>query len=894
MDLEESKDDLFAQKRICIKTKQKDNILEKFKIIVKGKNFVIRDKEMFDWSPVFNEVKEVEYCTDDESVQEQPMNDKEKSQDPFNFYDLLRKRDGGVDTLRLDISIPYPPGFTPEKLNNYVDVHEVKDMNTEPSECRSEGVCSRVLEEVQHADDLLSSRVRSNGYMPKKGGLGSKAKKDWSRELIGKHKVYFLSLKETKMESISEMDDKILWGNSNFEYLFSEAIGDSVVMVDFHEVRSADERIGSVFNIQGASDFNDFISNSGLVDIQLEGYSFTWSHPLASKISKLDRFLVTEGVISLFPYILAICLDRHLSDHRPILLHDLVIHAWNSTVLEDSNGMVRFKKKMQALKKAIREWVAVYKREQTGRRNDIKLKLSVIDKQLDQGRAIEGDENSKFFHGVINRKRANLAIRGAMVDGEWVDDPRCLKEEFFSHFATRFHAPSGICNKINFLFPNQLNSNQMFELEKQVSTDEIRTAVWACGENKSLGPDGFTFEFFPLIPKVQDPKFMNDYHPISLIGSLYKVVTKILALRLSSVITGPILDVQTAFLPSRQILDGPFVINELLSWCEHKKPHAMIFKVDFDKAYDSIRWDLLDDVLQSFGFGFKWRLWILGSLSSRMAFVLVNESPTTEFQFHCGLKQGDPLALYLFILVMESLHLSFSRVVDAGIFKAIHGPNIQKLSSFTSSIWNNILKEVNILKDRGVDLISRCKRRVGNGMHTQFWSDVWLGDQQLRYMFPCIYALEENKECSVAVKLQGDVEFSLRRQDLNENGVFCVKDVRKLLDESFLPKEATATRWVKFVPIKINVFAWKVSLDRLPTRVNLMHRGIYVSSLSFPICSSHIEDTSHLLFSCTMAADVTSLVCRCLCWKEFSLLLGGAYETLGINSSLRPKSLRRM
>nr|GFC94466.1 hypothetical protein [Tanacetum cinerariifolium] len=94
----------------------------------------------------------------------------------------------------------------------------------------------------------------------------------------------------------------------------------------------------------------------------------------------------------------------------------------------------------------------------------------------------------------------------------------------------------------------------------------------------------------------------------------------------------------------------------------------------------------------------------------------------------------------------------------------IHGPNIQKLSSFTSSIWNNILKEVNILKDRGVDLISHCKRRVGNGMHTRFWSDVWLGDQQLRYMFPRIYALEENKESSVAVKLQGDVEFSLLRQ----------------------------------------------------------------------------------------------------------------------------------
>ncbi|GJY48562.1 RNA-directed DNA polymerase, eukaryota [Tanacetum coccineum] len=250
------------------------------------------------------------------------------------------------------------------------------------------------------------------------------------------------------MESISTMDAKFLWGNSIFDHLSNEAIGnsggilcmwdpnvflkeqhilsdnfvalfgtwiptntkllmisvyapqprlekrllwnyitslvthwqgDSLVMGDFNEVRSADERLGSVFNMQGAADFNDFISNSGLIDIQLEGYSFTWSHPSASKMSKLDRFLLTEGFISVFPHISAICLDRHLSDHRPILLCDviadygatpfrlyhswlslngfdlMVSHAWNSFAFDDRNEMIRFKKKLQALKKVIRE-----------------------------------------------------------------------------------------------------------------------------------------------------------------------------------------------------------------------------------------------------------------------------------------------------------------------------------------------------------------------------------------------------------------------------------------------------------------------------------------------------------------------------------------------------------
>ncbi|GKB55871.1 RNA-directed DNA polymerase, eukaryota [Tanacetum coccineum] len=143
----------------------------------------------------------------------------------------------------------------------------------------------------------------------------------------------------------------------------------------------------------------------------------------------------------------------------------------------------------------------------------------------------------------------------------------------------------------------------------------------------------------------------------------------ILASRLSLVISDLISDVQTAFLPNRQILDGPFIINEILARCKLKKRQAMIFKVDFAKAYDSVRWDYLDNVLISFGFGPKWRSWIRGSLSSGKASILVNGSPTTEFHLYRGLKQGDPLAPFLFLLIMESLHLSFSRAVEAGIFK---------------------------------------------------------------------------------------------------------------------------------------------------------------------------------------------------------------------------------
>ncbi|GJX95923.1 RNA-directed DNA polymerase, eukaryota [Tanacetum coccineum] len=276
---------------------------------------------------------------------------------------------------------------------------------------------------------------------------------------------------------------------------------------------------------------------------------------------------------------------------------------------------------------------------------------------------------------------------------------------FRGHFASRFTQPSSSRFKINFTFPNRLSADQIGELDKDVTPDEIRMAVWECGECKSPGPDGYTFEFFrrywsfvgpdfcsavscffdkgcfpragnssfiALIPKVLDAKFVTDFRPISLIGNVYKVVTKILASRLALVILDPVSNTQSAFIANRQILDGPFILNEVLAWCKKKRKQALIFKVDFAKAYDSVRWDFLLDVLHAFGFGPKWCQWICGIFSSNMASILVNGSPTNEFPICCGLKQGDPLAPFLFILVMESLHLSISRAITDGFFNGLH------------------------------------------------------------------------------------------------------------------------------------------------------------------------------------------------------------------------------
>nr|GEZ47915.1 RNA-directed DNA polymerase, eukaryota, reverse transcriptase zinc-binding domain protein [Tanacetum cinerariifolium] len=243
--------------------------------------------------------------------------------------------------------------------------------------------------------------------------------------------------------------------------------------------------------------------------------------------------------------------------------------------------------------------------------------------------AIEGDENSKYYHGVINKKRNQLSIRGILVEGTWIDSHSLVKSEFLSHFKNRFKQPNSNRLHINMHFSNTLNSVQVADLECQVSKEEIKKAVWDCGIDKSPGLDGFTFGFYHRYWKLIENDVVDavkDYRPISLIGSMYKIISKILANRLVVVLGGLVNEFQSAFVADKQILDGPFILNELVQWCKKKNKQSLIFKVDFEKAYDSIKRDHLDDIMRKFGFGEMRCMWIQSCLRSSRGSVIVNGS----------------------------------------------------------------------------------------------------------------------------------------------------------------------------------------------------------------------------------------------------------------------------
>ncbi|GJW08339.1 RNA-directed DNA polymerase, eukaryota [Tanacetum coccineum] len=165
-----------------------------------------------------------------------------------------------------------------------------------------------------------------------------------------------------------------------------------------------------------------------------------------------------------------------------------------------------------------------------------------------------------------------------------------------------------------------------------------------------------------------------------------------------SLIAGLVSNTQSAFVAGRQILDGPFILNEVLDWCKRKKKKALFFKVDFAKAYDSVRWDFLLDVLEAFGFGSTWCTWIRGISDFAKASLLVMEVPSDEVSYHRGLKQGDhAIAFFLFLL----WKLCFIRLAKFWVWG--YGSRVEDMaSSLGCTIMENKFRYLGVMVGAGM------------------------------------------------------------------------------------------------------------------------------------------------------------------------------------------------
>ena len=262
----------------------------------------------------------------------------------------------------------------------------------------------------------------------------------------------------------------------------------------------------------------------------------------------------------------------------------------------------------------------------------------------------------------------------------------------------------------------KLTESQAGELIEPITHMEIDNAMSSCNPSKSPGPDGFNFRFIKssweiikgdvysiiqtfwstgllpkgsnvafiaLIAKIEKPKHLQDFRPISMVGCIYKIISKILALRLKRVMNHLIGPHQTSFIEGRQILDSVLIAGELLESCKSSKTPAVLLKLDFHKAFDCVSWSYLLWVMDQMGFPPTWIHWISSCVSSAAASILINGTPTKPFKLQRGLRQGDPLSPFLFVLAAEGLNLlikqATSRQLWAGIEVCKNGPIISHL-----------------------------------------------------------------------------------------------------------------------------------------------------------------------------------------------------------------------
>ncbi|XP_057745700.1 uncharacterized protein LOC130963614 [Arachis stenosperma] len=300
-------------------------------------------------------------------------------------------------------------------------------------------------------------------------------------------------------------------------------------------------------------------------------------------------------------------------------------------------------------------------------------------KQMSRSRqAKEMDKNTRYFHNIASARRRNNKIDTLLINGRLEESPMI-----------RFR--DDLVRKIG--------QDDAGKLEMMPSADEIREAVWDCESSKAPGCDGYNMNFIKrcwneiglefttvatgffqtsrlpaesnitwvaLAQKFVGAREIKDLRLISMVGCVYKVISKILVRRMRQVMPELIGETQSAFVKGRKIHDGAIIAYETVDWLKRRKKEAVIIKLDFQKAYDRVKWSFVDLVLQKMGFGLRWRSWVMECLTTASMSILINGSPSKPFKMERGLRQGGPLSPFLFVLVVDVLHRMIGEAVRNG------------------------------------------------------------------------------------------------------------------------------------------------------------------------------------------------------------------------------------
>ncbi|KAL4278813.1 hypothetical protein GQ457_03G026150 [Hibiscus cannabinus] len=268
-----------------------------------------------------------------------------------------------------------------------------------------------------------------------------------------------------------------------------------------------------------------------------------------------------------------------------------------------------------------------------------------------------GDRNTRFFHQYANHRKRRNRIEGLVTDdGVFHDDMAEVKEIAVSYFSNLFTTvgvqdPSDILHGV----PTSIDASMNQSLMRDFTSDEVFAALNSMSPLKASGADGLGAVFYQ--------RFWG------LIGS--EIVSKMLANRLKLYLDGCIDEAQSAFVPGRLISDNVITAYEILHSYKKKKLGCMgsfALKVDMSKAYDRVEWGFLRQVMLKMGFCEDWVSLVMNCVSSPIYSVVVNGVLSDYFAPSRGLRQGDPISPYLFLICCEGLSSLFRMAAANGVF----------------------------------------------------------------------------------------------------------------------------------------------------------------------------------------------------------------------------------
>lgn len=231
----------------------------------------------------------------------------------------------------------------------------------------------------------------------------------------------------------------------------------------------------------------------------------------------------------------------------------------------------------------------------------------------------------------------------------------------------------------------------------------------------SIMPDGWNHTLLSLLPKITKPTRMQDMRPISLCSVQYKIISKILCNRLKTILPQIISDTQGAFISGRLISDNILIAHEMVHGLRTNtkvSEECMAIKTDMSKAYDRVEWNFLEVLMEQMGFDRSWIRWIMSCVSSVSFSVLLNGNSHGYIKPERGIRQGDPLSPFLFILCAEALVHSLNMAEEMGRIQGI------KLSSSGPAVHHLLFADDSLLlcKASGTEAkeILECLKAYGD------------------------------------------------------------------------------------------------------------------------------------------------------------------------------------